>query len=130
MAGEALRVSALAAGGFHRLGRHWPQAGVTVAADEFTDAERRKLIDDPNLRVTVLAAGTPEPPEAEQLIAAALTVIGRLPDDAFGQNGRPKIAAVRAELAPQLAEALTVEQLHAAHDRHVAAAQPPAADAT
>jgi competence protein ComEA len=41
--------------GFRRCGRAWPAAGVTVAADDFSDDELARLLGEPMLEVTAIA---------------------------------------------------------------------------
>lgn len=91
-----LKISAIAAAGFWRAGRFWPQAGEVVDPAELEPEVLERLRAEPNLRIEPVAAGAPEAPgDLEDRVRAA---IAALPADAFGASGAPNLAPLRAAL--------------------------------
>lgn len=84
--------------GFRRCGRAWPAAGVTVPADDFSDDEIARLLDEPMLDVTAIAdeaALDPDPP-ADAVAEAALASAGA----ATPHGGHPGANTSVSEAAP------------------------------
>ncbi|PTE15938.1 hypothetical protein [Pseudogemmobacter blasticus] len=97
---KRLIIKATAAAGFFRCGVHWPEAGKTVSRDEFTPEQWTILKDEPNLRIgpapedTVDVAGAIE----DSLRVSVRDAIGQLEPGDFGEDGLPKVEALRKAL--------------------------------
>lgn len=84
---------------FYRCGRAFTTEGVVVAPDEFSEAEWRRLQDEPHLHIR------PAPEEAELALAAEddlktplRRVIAGLTPAEFGEDGAPLADAIRKAL--------------------------------
>lgn len=93
---KAVRVAAIAASGFFRCGRHFPQAGVVVAVDDLTDMQWRRIMDDPNLKITPTDEVPAEDAEARR--DAIWGVIQLLRPEDFQKDGKPKLDAINDAL--------------------------------
>ena len=97
---KAVRVAAIAASGFFRCGRHFPQAGVVVAIDDLTEMQWGRIIDDPNLKVTPTDDVPAEDAEARHdAIWGAIQLLR--PED-FQKDGKPKLDAINDALADDI----------------------------
>ncbi|WP_037087931.1 hypothetical protein [Cereibacter sphaeroides] len=82
-----------------RLGRGWTAAGEVVEAHDFTAEDWAVLQSDPMLHIG------PAPDEAAAAVASASELkdrlreaIAALPAEGFGEDGAPKLDALRAAL--------------------------------
>lgn len=100
MSAEMIRIAALSVAGFFRCGRHWPFEGEVVAVTDLTEADLARIRAEPRLRVTPV---DPDRTDDGQSLRAAITqAIAALPPEGFGQDGKPKLDALRAAL-PEVA---------------------------
>lgn len=91
-----LRISAISPAGFFRAGRFWPQAGETLDPATLDPGVLERLAAEPNLRIEPVTPGAaPEPADLADRVRAA---IAALPAEAFGANGAPNLAPLRAAL--------------------------------
>lgn len=111
---KAVRVAAIAASGFFRCGRHFPQAGVVVAIDDLTDLQWRRIMDDPNLKV----APTDEVPaeDAEARHDMIWGVIQLLKPEDFQKNGKPRVEAINDALGEDAEEPVSAAERDAIWD--------------
>ena len=97
-----LKVAAVAAAGFFRLGRHWPQAGELVPVTDLTEADIERLTNETMLRVTEVDGPEPEISD-DELKAMLKGAIAALPEDGFQKDGKPKLTDLQAALPEQKA---------------------------
>jgi hypothetical protein len=104
-----VKVAALAAAGFWRAGRHWPHDGVIVDTADLADGVLKQLMAEPMLRVTPVDADqSTQSLSDEDLNAAVKSIIEMLDAEEFGQDGKPKIPAIKKRL-PEAKDRITVE---------------------
>ena len=92
-----LKIASVAAAGFFRLGRRWPQAGELVPAASLTEDEIARLKGEPQLRVTEADGPAPALPDAElkTLLKGAIAALAK---DEFQKDGKPRLEALKAAL--------------------------------
>ena len=98
MASTLLKIAAIAAAGFFRAGRFFPKDGVTIPVTDLTEKDLERIRAEPNLRVEEVdgdAAVTLSDEELKQMLSVA---IATLTEDGFGQDGKPKLEALRAAI--------------------------------
>jgi len=85
-------------GSFRRLGRTFTTEGTVVDAGAFTKEEWDILVAEPMLHVGPAPEGAvAAAPDDSALREAVKTAIGNLAPDDFGDDGKPKLAAVRKQ---------------------------------
>lgn len=96
------KIAAVSALGFSRCGRRFPHEGVIVSANEFTDAEWTRLMEEPNLRIS---AANREETEADQARKAQIAeVIESLAPQHFNKDGTPTVSVLNEMLGEDLGE--------------------------
>jgi len=97
-----IKISARDPRGFRRLGRRWPQDGVVVAQEDFSETDWEILMREPHLILTPIKAGEEEDAaEAAELSAALAAIKGAIAElgaEAFQKDGKPKLDALKAAL--------------------------------
>ena len=93
-------ISAVSPNGFYRCGMFFPHDGKTVAPEDFTDTEWKRLMEEPNLRIQ--AASEAEAEAAETRKAMIAEVIDGLGLEGFTKDGKPKLELLNAALEEDL----------------------------
>ena len=97
-----IKISARDPRGFRRLGRRWPQGGVTVSQEDFSETDWVILMREPHLILTPIKAGEEEDAAEAAALSAALAAIkgaiAELGAEAFQKDGKPKLDALKAAL--------------------------------
>lgn len=98
-----IRVRAIDAPGFYRCGRFFPVDGIVLDKAELEDVQWKTLQAEPRLRLEPVAdeeASTIAETEGETMAAITAALVKLEPGD-YGNDGKPKIDALRA-LLPNL----------------------------
>ena len=97
-----IKISARDPRGFRRLGRRWPQGGVTVSQEDFSETDWVILMREPHLILTPIKAGEEEDAAEAAALSAALAAIkdaiADLGAESFQKDGKPKLDALKAAL--------------------------------
>ena len=97
-----IKISARDPRGFRRLGRRWPQGGITVSQDAFSETDWAILMREPQLILTPIKPGEEEDAAEAAALRAALAAIkgaiAELGAEAFQKDGKPKLDALKAAL--------------------------------
>lgn len=98
MAKTFLKIAATSATTFFRAGRAWPKEGAIVPVTDLTEADIAWIRAEPMLRVEEVDPTEAAAPAEDAIKAALRDVIAALPAEGFGQDGKPKLDAIRKEL--------------------------------
>jgi len=97
---------------FYRCGTRFTREGEVFEDSAFTDAEWKRIMDDPLLEIE--AAGAPAAKATPELIERIAAKIPELPEDAFGKSGAPNLGPLRKAM-PDDAEAIDDAARDAGH---------------
>jgi hypothetical protein len=95
---KLLKIAAVSANGFFRAGRFWSHAGTLVDPETLGTGVLERLRAERNLHITEASTDEAEAAQAEQLRDQVKGVIGTLDAEEFGEDGAPKVPAVRRAL--------------------------------
>lgn len=101
-------ISAIAAAGFWRCGRHFSQAGIIVDASEFTKEQWDRLHSEPKLRISEVGDDLARSPEDRQSLI--VETIKDLEADDFQNDGKPKLNSLSAILGAALGKITAAER--------------------
>lgn len=105
---KLLKIAAIGVDLFFRAGRAWPKDGVTIPVTDLTEADLQRIKAEPRLHVEEIDADAVDEISDEELRALLSQAIAALEPDAFGQDGKPKLEALRSAL-PDEKKRITAE---------------------
>ena len=85
-------------GRFFRLGRCFTTEGSVHSVDEFSESELETLASTSMLRISAAPDGEAPEAEAETVALLIKRALSELEASDFGEDGRPKLAAVKKAL--------------------------------
>lgn len=105
---KLLKIAAIGVDLFFRAGRGWPKDGITIPATDLTEADLDRIRAEPRLHVAEIDGDADTEISDEDLRQLVATAIGELDADAFGQDGKPKLPALRSAI-PDHKDRITTE---------------------
>lgn len=111
-----IKICAAVATGFWRCGVHFSHEGKFVSLDDFTGEQWDILKAEPMLRISEATEAEVEAANPPNELHARITeVVSTLAKDDFGQDGKPKVDALRERLGDEFGK-ITASDRDAAWD--------------